>query len=66
MSLTHQEVSQEINDHLVKLTEEHDCSTESAIGGVALSTLLLMEGADISSIEIGNYELSITEKPTTK
>lgn len=66
MSLTHQEFSQHINDHMVSLAQEHDVSIESAVGGVALSTLLLMEEAGIESIEIGNFTLSITEKPTTK
>ena len=66
MSFTHQDVAQLVNNYLVEITEEHNCSTEAAIGGVALSTLILMEGADIKDIEIGNFTLSITEKPTTK
>ncbi|CAM0049488.1 hypothetical protein VPHK389_0076 [Vibrio phage K389] len=67
MSLTHQEFSQLLNEKMVEIVEEHECSTEAAIGGVALSALILMEGADASSIEIGNFTLSITEtQPTTK
>ncbi|AUR86713.1 hypothetical protein NVP1088O_65 [Vibrio phage 1.088.O._10N.261.46.A1] len=33
MSFTHQDVAQLVNNYLVEITEEHNCSTEAAIGG---------------------------------
>lgn len=69
MSLTHQEVAQMVNDHLVEIAEENDCSIEAAIGGVALSTLILMQGADIEEISIGDHTITISQnqtQPTTK